>query len=72
MTKKPFVLGAALVVASGLFGFKMLISPPVTLAAPSHQGLDIQQIGLSTPKDLPSFDAKYQRHLGVLDVLNAP
>jgi len=26
----------------------------------------------STPKDLPSFDSEYQRHLGVLDVLNAP
>jgi hypothetical protein len=69
MTKKPFVLGAALVVAAGLIGFKVLMYPPVTLAAPS-QGLDIRQIALSTPKDLPSFDAKYQRHLGVLDVLN--
>jgi hypothetical protein len=34
MTKKP-VLGAALVVAVGLFGLKMFISPPVTLAAPA-------------------------------------
>ena len=71
MTKKP-VLGAALVVAVGLFGFKVLISPPETLAAPGPQGLDIQQLAQSTPKDLSSFDAKYQRHLGVLDVLNAP
>ena len=50
----------------------MFISPPVTLAAPSLQGLDIQQLAQSTPKDLSSFDAKYQLHLGVLDVLNAP
>jgi len=69
MTKQPFVLGATLVVAAGLFGFKMLISPPVTLAAPGPQGLDIYQLAQSTPKDLPSFDAEYQRHLGVLDVL---
>jgi hypothetical protein len=69
MTKQPFVLGATLVVAVGLFGFKMLISPPVTLAAPGPQGLDIYQLAQSTPKDLPSFDAEYQRHLGVLDVL---
>jgi hypothetical protein len=71
MTKKAFMLAAAFVVATGLFGFKMLIAPPVTLAAQS-QGLDIQQLAQSTPRDLPSFDAKYQRHLGVLDVLNAP
>ena len=63
MTKQP------LVVAVGLFGFKTLISPPVTLAAPGPQGLDIYQLAQSTPKDLPSFDAEYQRHLGVLDVL---
>jgi hypothetical protein len=70
MTKKPIAVAAALVVAAGLVGFKMLVYPPVTLAAPS-QGLDIRQIALSAPKDLPSFDAKYQRHLGVLDVLDA-
>jgi len=71
MTKKPFMLAAAFAVATGLLGFKMLIAPPVTLAAQS-QGLDIQQLARSTPKDLPFFDSKYQRHLGVLDVLNAP
>ena len=69
MTNKPIVLAAALVVTAGLVGFKMLVYPPVTLAAPS-QSVDIPQIALSTPKDLPSFDANYQRHVGVLDVLN--
>jgi hypothetical protein len=69
MTNKPIVLAAALVVTAGLVGFKMLVYPPVTLAAPS-QSVDIHQIALSTPKDLPSFDANYQRHIGVLDVLN--
>jgi hypothetical protein len=71
MTKKLFGLAAALIVAAGLFGAKMLIAPPVTLAAP-EEGLDINQLALSTPKDLPSFNDKYQRHLGVLDVLKAP
>jgi hypothetical protein len=70
MTTKPFVLAAALVVAGGLVGFKVVMYPPVTLAAPIPLGLDVHQIAQSTPKDLPSFDAKYQRHLGVLDVLN--
>jgi hypothetical protein len=69
MTKKPFVLGVALFVAVGLFGSKVLIYPPLTLAAPGPQSLDIHQLALSTPKDLPSFDDTYQRHLGVLDVL---
>jgi len=41
MTKKPYMLAAAFVVATGLVGVKMLIAPPVTLAAQS-QGLDIQ------------------------------
>jgi len=69
---KKSAFGAAFVVAVGLFGLKMVISPPVSLAAPSQQTIDIQRLAQSTPKDLPSFDAKYQRHLGVLDVLNAP
>ena len=71
MTKKP-VCGAAIVVAVGLFGFKMLIAPPVSLAAPNPQGINMQQLTQNTPKDLPSFDAKYQRHMGILDVLNTP
>ena len=71
MTNKLFGLAAALVVATGLFGSKMLIAPPVTQAAIS-QALDVNQLTLNTPKDLPSFDDKYQRHLGVLDVLNVP
>ena len=69
MTKTLFGLGAALVVAVGLFGFKMLVAPPVTLAAPSPAGMEIHGLVVSTPTDLPSFDDKYQRHLGVLDVL---
>lgn len=71
MTNKLFGLAAALVVATGLFWSKMLIAPPVTQAAIS-QALDVNQLTLNPPKDLPSFDDKYQRHLGVLDVLNVP
>ena len=70
MTKALFGLAVVIVLAAGLFAVKMLIAPPVTLAAPS-QGLN-SNLASSTPKDLPSFDDKYQRHLGVLDVLNAP
>jgi hypothetical protein len=71
MTNKLLLLAAALAVATGLFWSKMLIAPPVTQAATNH-GLDVGQLALSAPKDLPSFEARYQRHLGVLDVLNEP
>ena len=71
MTNKLFGLAAALVVATGLFWSKMLIAPPVTQAAIS-QGLDVHQLTANTRNDLPSFDDKYQRHLGVLDVLTVP
>jgi hypothetical protein len=71
MTKNTVLLAAALAVATGLFWSKMLIAPPVTLAATSD-GLDIDQLASSTRKDLPSFEDKYQRHLGVLDVLKVP
>jgi hypothetical protein len=68
MTRKLFGLAAASTVATGLFWFTMLTAPPVTLAATS-QGLDISELAANTPKDLPSFDDTYQRHMGILDVL---
>ena len=71
MANKLFGLAVALVVAKSLFWSKMLIAPPVTQAAIS-QALDVNQLTLNPPKDLPSFDDKYQRYLGVLDVLNVP
>jgi hypothetical protein len=55
----------------GLFWAKILISPPVTLAA-SNQSLDIDAMHRAAPGDLPSFDGVYQRHTGVLDVLMTP
>jgi hypothetical protein len=30
-------------------------------------GVDVSQIAFNTPANLPSFDDKYQRHIGVLD-----
>ena len=68
MTSKLFGLAAAFALATGLFWSTMLTAPPVTLAATS-QGLDIRELATHTPTDLPSFDDRYQRHMGVLDVL---
>jgi hypothetical protein len=66
--RKLSLIAASLVVAVGIFTARMLISPPVTMAA-TNQGIDVAQMALNTPKDLPSFDATYQRHTGVLDAL---
>ncbi len=75
MTKKTknrlAFLAASLAVATGLFWAKILISPPVTMAAP-NQGIDAAQIARNASKNIPSFDDLYQRHTGVLDVLRVP
>jgi hypothetical protein len=68
MTKRTLsMIAASLVVATGLFWARMLISPPVTLAA-TDAGIDVAE--MVVPKNLPSFDDRYQRHTGVLDTLN--
>ena len=68
---KLTLLAASLAVAMGLFWAKVLISPPVTLAA-SNQSLDIDAMHRAAPASLPLFDDVYQRHTGVLDVLKTP
>ena len=69
MTKRNLsLLGASLAVATGLFWAKVLIAPNVTEAA-IVSGLDPDQMSLTAGRDLPSFDDKYQRHMGVLDTL---
>jgi hypothetical protein len=66
MTRTLSLIAAAFVVATGLFGARMLTSPPVSEAA-TNPGIDVGQIEFNTPANLPSFDDKYQRHMGVLD-----
>ena len=69
MTKRTLsLLGASLAVATGLFWAKVLIAPNVTEAA-TVSGIDAEQVALTASKGLPSFDDKYQRHMGVLDTL---
>jgi hypothetical protein len=68
MTRKILLFAAAFVVATGLFGARMLTSPPVSEAATSL-GINVGQIELNAPENLPSFDDTYQRHIGVLDTL---
>jgi hypothetical protein len=68
---KLTLLAVSLAVAMGLIGIKVLIFPPVTLAAPI-QGLDIGAMYRAAPGNLPLFDDVYQRHTGVLDTLKTP
>jgi len=67
MTKRTFSMFAvSFVVATGLFGARMLTFPPVTEAAPNY-GINVAQV--EVPKNLPSFDDSYQMYTGVLDTL---
>ena len=71
MTKRNLsLLGASLLVATGLFWAKVLIAPNVTEAA-VMSGLDPEQISITAGRGLPSFDEKFQRHMGVLDTLTS-
>ena len=73
MTRNKLTFFAAsLAVAMGLFWAKVLIFPPVTLAAAPIQSLDIDAMHRAAPGDLPKFDDVCQRHTGVLDVLMTP
>jgi hypothetical protein len=36
-----------------------------------NPGIDVSQIELNASKNLPSFDDKYQQHIGVLDTFAA-
>jgi hypothetical protein len=68
VTRKFFLIAAAFVVATGLFGARMLTSPPVSEAA-MNPGINVGQVEFNAPKNLPSFDDTFQRHIGVLDTL---
>jgi len=67
MTRKFSLFAASFVVATGLFGAWMLTSPPASEAA-MKPSIDVSQIGFNASRNLPSFDDKYQRGTGVLDI----
>jgi len=70
MTRKISLIAAAFVVATGLFGAWMLTSPSVSEAA-MNPDIDMSQVE-SAPKNIPSLDELYQRHIAVLDSAEAP
>jgi hypothetical protein len=66
MTRKFSVFTASFFIATGIFGAVTLTSSTVSEAA-VKPSVDVSQIEFNTPANLPSFDDKYQRHIGVLD-----
>jgi hypothetical protein len=71
MSRKFSLVAASFVVATGLLGAWTLTSPPVSEAA-LKPGIDVSQIEFNAPKNMPSFDDKYQRGTGVLDTFVGP
>jgi hypothetical protein len=65
-TRKFSLFAASFVVATGVFGAWMLTTPVSEAAV--KPGVDVSQFEFNAPVNLPSFDDKYQRHIGVLDV----
>ena len=64
------ISGAAMAVAVGLFGASLVASPsPSEASTYVIAQIDPVQMTLNAPRDLPSFDAAYQTHIGVLDTL---
>jgi len=66
MTRKFSVFSASFVITTGVFGALTLTSSTVSEAA-VKPSVDVSQIEFNAPANLPSFDDKYQRHIGVLD-----
>ena len=59
---------AALVLATCSFWTTMLTSPPTSEAALPH-AIDITRLTSAADPNMATFEDKYQRHTGVLDVL---
>ena len=70
MSKRNLLLAAcSIVLAAGLLFVKILVAPPVSIAA-MPLTLDPEQMTLTAGKGLPSYRDNYQSHLGVLDTLD--
>ena len=63
------ISGAAMAVAVGLFGASLVSPAPTKASTHPMAQIDPVQMTSNAPRDLPSFDDSYQRHIGVLDTL---
>ena len=70
MSKRNWSLfAAAILCATAMFWATMLTSPPKVEAAVSS-GIDITRLSAAADPNMETFENKYQRHTGVMDVLN--
>ena len=75
--QKPTIWAAELsvvltAVGVAVFWAALLAGPEATEAGTVlPAGIDPDQLTLSASRDLPGFDDTYQRHIGVLDTLDA-
>lgn len=67
--KRVFMLVAPLSIATGLVVLSPSLNSPRTIAKAGAAGLDVRSMEAVDRGDMPSFDDRYQRHIGVLDVL---
>ena len=62
---------AAIAVAVALFWFGILASPQPTRAGMDPATIDPEALVANTLTNLPPFEERYQRHIGILDKLEA-
>jgi hypothetical protein len=62
---------AAIAVALALFWFGILASPQPTRAGMDPATIDPEALVANTLTNLPPFEEQYQRHIGILDKLEA-
>ncbi len=62
---------AASAVAVALFWFGLLASPQPTRAGMDPATIDPEALVANTPTNLPTFEERYQRHIGILDKFEA-
>jgi hypothetical protein len=68
------IFGASAVasaVAIALFWFGILASPQPTRAGMDPATIDPEALVANLPTNLPTFEERYQRHIGILDRLEA-
>jgi hypothetical protein len=63
------ISAAAALVGLAVFWTALLGAPPVTEAGMAAGALNPDQLTLVHGKDLPFFEDRHQRHMGVLDTL---
>ena len=71
MTRFPKMFAVSGMAMATAIGLSWVVASPAPTNASTYVAaqIDPDQMTRNAPRDLPSFDQTYQRHLGVLDVL---